>query len=322
MTGVVRTVLGDIPACDLGVTYAHEHVILDCPLVEDRFPEILLNDVDAAAAELGDCAAAGVGCVVDAMPCGVGRDPIRLAEASRRSGVDIIATTGLHTRKWYPGLSWANEADPDILAGLFIADLQDGIDRYDYRGPVIERTPHRAGLIKVGTLQEKLNARDRRVFAAAAAAHAAAGAPILTHCEEGRGGIEQVEVLAGLGVEPDRVVLSHTDKVGDIGYHRDLVATGVNLEYDQALRHPIDEENRTVRLIAEAAAGGYAKQVMVGTDGARRSMWTAYGGAPGLAALVVDVVAVLARLGVDDDAIGQILRSNPARFFSLAEMAA
>lgn len=322
MNGSVRTVLGDLAADQLGVTYAHEHVILDCPLVEDRFPEIWLNDVAVAAAELSECATAGVGCVVDAMPCGIGRDPIRLAEASRRSGVDVIATTGLHTRKWYPGLSWANEADPDILAGLFIADLEDGIDRYDYRGPVIERTQHRAGLIKVGTLREEFNTRDRRVFAAAAAAHAATGAPILTHCEEGRGGLEQVAVLGEFGVKPNHIALSHTDKVADLGYHRDLVETGVHLEYDQALRHPVDEKNPTVRLIAELVRAGYAGQVMVGTDGARRSMWTSYGGAPGLAALATEVVALLTRVGVADDALAQILRLNPARFFSFSEVAA
>ena len=118
------------------------------------------------------------------------------------------------------------------------------------------------------------------------------------------------------------MVLSHTDKVDDIGYHLDLVASGVNLEYDQALRFPIDEENRTVRLVTEAVAAGYAGQVMVGTDGARRSMWTAYGGTPGLAALATDVVALLARLGVDDDSVAQMLRLNPARFFRFSEAAA
>ena len=87
---------------------------------------------------------------------------------------------------------------------------------------------HRAGLIKEGTLQAKFIARDRRVFAAAAAAHSATGAPILTHCEEGRGGIEQVEVLVWFGVEPNHIALSHTDKVDDLGYHRDLVETGVH----------------------------------------------------------------------------------------------
>ncbi|NQV07783.1 aryldialkylphosphatase, partial [bacterium] len=97
MNGSIRTVLGDVAPDDLGATYAHEHIILDSPLVEDRFPDILLNDVEAAVSELTACAAAGVGAVVDAMPSAGGRDAMRLAEASRRSGVHIIATTGLHT---------------------------------------------------------------------------------------------------------------------------------------------------------------------------------------------------------------------------------
>ena len=154
MNGRVRTVLGDVDPDDLGITYAHEHVILDAPIVVDRFPHILLDDVDRAVAELQDCAASGVGCVVDAMPCAGGRDATRLAEVSRRSGVHVIATTGLHTRKWYPGRSWANECDPETLADLFVADVETGIDHFDYLGPVVQRTPHRAGLIKVGTLQE------------------------------------------------------------------------------------------------------------------------------------------------------------------------
>src|SRR3712207_7012929 len=36
----------------------------------------------------------------------------------------------------------------------------------------------------------------------------------------------------------DRVVLSHTDKVADPGYHRDLLAAGAYLVYDQGLRTP------------------------------------------------------------------------------------
>lgn len=315
MTTTVRTVLGDIVPDQLGVTYAHEHLILDSPLVEDRFADILLNDVEAAVGELGHCAAAGVGCVVDAIPGAAGRDPVRLAEASRRSGVHVIATTGLHTRRWYPGLSWANEAHPDVLAELFIADVLDGIDRFDYRGPVVERTTHRAGLIKVGTLQDVPNDRDVRVFTAAAATHMRTGVPILTHCEHGRGGLEQVELLRGLGVDPAHVVLSHTDKANDAAYHRDLVATGVNLEFDQALRHPLNETNATVQSVARLVESGHVEQVMLGTDGARRSMWSAFGGSPGLAALRTELVPVLRGVGVDAAAVDQIFVGNPARFF-------
>jgi phosphotriesterase-related protein len=316
----VRTVLGDVAPEDLGVTYAHEHVILDSPLVEDRFAHILLDDLDAAVAELGACAAAGVGTVVDAMPAAGGRDAARLAEASSRSGVHVIATTGLHTTKWYPGRSWANEADPETLADLFVADIEEGIDHFDYMGPVVRRTPHRAGLVKVGTLQEALDDRDRRVFAAAAATHLRTGVPVLTHLEGGRGGMEQIEALAALGVPPQHMVLSHTDKVPDIGYHRDLIDTGVNLEFDQVIRHPVGEDNPTVRLVTTLVADGAVESIMLATDGARRSLWKAYGGSPGLAAVMTEVVPVLHRAGVDEHAVATMLVSNPARFFSFAEV--
>ncbi len=317
----VRTVLGDIAPDQLGLTYAHEHVLLDAPIAEDRFPHILLDDEEAAVAELAACSAAGVGAVVDALPCAIGRDPLRLASTSRRSGVHIIATTGLHTRKWYPGLSWANELDPQALADLFVADIDEGIDRFDYRGPHVERTPHRAGVIKVGTLQEEPNDRDRRAFAAAAETHHRTGVPILTHCEEGKGGLEQLELFAEFGISPETIVLSHTDKVGDIGYHLELAATGVYLELDQALRHPIGADNPTVRIAMRLAREGRAAQLMLATDGARRSMWTAYGGKPGLAALAVDVVTVLRNEGISAETLDQILITNPARFFTFREVA-
>jgi phosphotriesterase-related protein len=318
MNGMVRTVLGDVAPADLGVTYAHEHLILDAPLVEDRFAEILLNDVDAAVTELSACAAAGVGTVVDAIPSAAGRDAVRLAEVSRQSGVHIIATTGLHTQRWYPGRSWANECEPETLAELFIADVEDGIDSFDYRGPVIVRTPHRAGVIKVGTLQAEPNDRDRRVFAAAAETHRRTGVPVLTHCEDGLGGMEQIEMLTSGGVELGNVVLSHTDKARDAAYLCDLADAGVMLELDQGLRHTIDETNPTVTGATALIEAGYVDHVMLGTDGARRSMWTALGGAPGLAALVTSLVPVLRRLGVGDEDIDTMMIHNPARFFAFA----
>ncbi|MDJ0925486.1 MAG: aryldialkylphosphatase [Acidimicrobiia bacterium] len=317
----VRTVLGDISPSELGITYAHEHIILDAPIVEDRFPHILLNDESIAVSELTECAKAGVAAMVDAMPCGIGRDPIRLATISEASGVHLIATSGLHTRKWYPGLSWANELLPEELAELFIADVVEGIDKFDYRGPHVQRTPYRAGLIKVGTLQPMPSERDRRVFAAAAVTHLATGVPILTHCEEGRGGLEQVALLAEFGVAADAIVLSHTDKVDDFDYHLALAETGVYLEYDQALRHPIDGLNPTVRTASRLIAAGYSDRLMLGTDGARRSMWSGYGGQPGLAALMRDLIPALRATEVPEDAIARILVDNPARFFVFREVA-
>jgi predicted metal-dependent phosphotriesterase family hydrolase len=315
---IVRTVLGDIEPAMLGVTYAHEHIIFDSPLVESRFADLHLHDVDAAVAELADCAAAGAGAMVDALPCAVGRDPLRLAAVSRASGLHVVAATGVHTERWYPGLSWANEAAAEDLADLFTADITDGIDRFDYRGPVVERTPHRAGIIKIGSMTAEPSSRDERAFAAAAETHHRTGAPILTHCEEGRGGLEQVTILSDAGVDPAHVILSHTDKVADVGYHRDLLATGVNVEYDQALRQGPEAEQGTARLVNEVIALGHIRQVMLGTDGARRSMWASLGGSPGLAWLLTDFPRMLEAHGVGPSAVAEMLVANPARVLAFA----
>lgn len=283
---MVRTVLGDVAPDGLGVTFVHEHLIIDHPLVVDRFPHISLPSVDEAVGEVGRCAAAGVGTMVDVMPCAAGRNVIKLVEVSRRSGVSIVAATGLHTAKYYAGAPWAMNSSPDRLAELFIADLTMGIDRYDYTGPIVDPTEHRAGILKMATAGEVPTAAESRLIEAVAMAHDSTGSPIVTHCEEGRGGLAQVEALTALGIDPARVVLSHADKVADPSYHRDLLSTGVNLEYDQILRQDPDEDRGTIWLLGEMIEAGFVAQLMLGTDGARRSLWSELGGSPGLAHLV------------------------------------
>jgi phosphotriesterase-related protein len=317
VTGFVRTVLGDVDAASLGATYVHEHLILDNALIATDYPHIHLPSVEDAAKEVGDCAAVGVGCMVDAMPASGGRHPDRLAAISGLTGVAIVATTGLHTPKYYLHHPWAVDASPEVLAELFAADVDIGIDRFDYTGPVVERTEHRAGVIKVATDAEGLTDRARRVFEGAVEAARRTGAPILTHCEDGLDGMAHVDCFDDLGFPLDRVVLSHTDKVEDAGYHRDLLATGVNLEYDQALRRPLDTSNRTVQLTAEAVDAGYASKVMFGTDGARRTLWRSLGGAPGLAWMRTGFIAALGSLGVGDDVIEAMFETNPQRFLTL-----
>lgn len=314
MNARVRTVLGDIEPDDLGLTYIHEHLIIDSPIVVDRWPHIHLPSVDEAVRELELCAAAGVGAFVDAMPAASGRGPLRLAEASRRSGVHVIACTGLHTSKYYEGQRWTVEESAGVLAELFIADVVEGIDRYDYMGPVIRRTPHRAGILKVAVLEAAPTPRDLRVFEAAAIAHTTTGVPILTHCEGGRGGMAQIEAFDRLGIPLERIVISHTDKVPDLAYHRDLLETGVYLEYDQAVRQGEDAVDGTGRIVAAMIGDGHADRLMLSTDGARRSLWTSLGGEPGLAWLATRFVEILISLGIEEPAIRTMFVDNPASF--------
>jgi 5-phospho-D-xylono-1,4-lactonase len=311
-TGAVRTVLGDVPSSELGVCYAHEHLVIDGGVAKIINPEISLQSVDDAVAELAACGAAGVGAVVDAMPADAGRNAVKLAEISRRSGLHVVAATGLHHARYYGERHWGELLEPEEMAELFVSDVQDGIDAHDLNGPVLRRTTHRAGVVKVAGSLDGPSARDRRVFEAAALTVARVGTALLTHCEGGTGGVAQLRLLDDLGVPLDRVILSHTDKVVDRGYHRELLSTGAYVVYDQGIRSP----ESTARLVGWMVEDGYEGQLLLGTDGARRSLWSVLGGSPGLAALSTDLGARLAgELG--SAVMERIWVANPAAALEL-----
>ncbi len=313
---VVRTVLGDIPAGELGITYAHEHLVIDGGRAVELEPEFLLNDVGRLAEELRGAAAHGLRSAVDAMPADAGRNAVLLAELSRRTGVQIVAPTGLHHDRYYGPSHWSARIGEDELAELFVADLEEGIDANDYSGPVVARTAHRAGIIKVAGSEGGPSERDARIFRAAAAAHLRTGAPIMTHCEHGTGGLEQVRLLIDAGVAADRVVLSHVDKVVDRGYHRELLATGATAAYDQTFRWG-DAPNGTLTLLEQMAEDGFADRIVLGMDAARSRYYRAYGGKPGLDFLLTGFSDQMAKRGLDGRFRQRLFIDTPARVLAL-----
>ena len=313
----VRTVLGDIDPSELGVTYAHEHLIIDGGRPVQMVPDFDLGDVGAMATEVAAAVVLGLRSVIDAMPCDAGRSAEKLAELARRTGVHVIAPTGLHHDRYYGPTHWSARISDDELAELFVLDVTDGIDAYDYAGPVVRRTAHRAGVIKVAGSDGGPSARDRRVFDAAAEAHRRTGVPILTHCEGGTGGLEQARLLADRGVDLSHVVLSHVDKVVDRGYHRELLSTGAVLEYDQSFRWG-DAPNGTIELIAWMAEDGLADRLVLGMDAARRRYYGVFDGAPGLSWLLDGFTDAMAGAGIDSATRHALFVDNPARAYAFA----
>ncbi len=313
----VRTVLGDIDPSELGVTYAHEHLIIDGGRPVQMVPDFDIGDVDAMATEVSMAVDLGLRSVVDAMPCDAGRNAGKLADLARRTGVHLIAPTGLHHDRYYGPTHWSARVTVDELAELFVLDVTDGIDAYDYAGPVVRRTPHRAGVIKVAGSEGGPSARDRRVFEAAAEAHRRTGVPILTHCEGGTGALEQVRLLADGGVDLSHVVLSHVDKIVDRGYHREILSTGAFAEYDQSFRWG-DRANGTLQLLTWTAEDGLADRIVLGMDAARRGYYLVYGGAPGLAWLLGSFVPAMAAAGIDAATRHALFVDNPARAYAFA----
>lgn len=311
----VRTVLGDIDPGDLGITYAHEHLVIDGGRPVLMHPDFDLSDVEKMATEVAGAAALGLRAVVDAMPCDAGRNAEKLAEISRRTGVHVVAPTGLHHERYYGPAHWSHRISVEELADLFIADVELGIDANDYAGPVVRRTPFRAGIIKAAGSEGGLSARDGRVFAAAAIAHVRTGAPILTHAEHGTGALEQVRFLTERGVDPGHIAVSHVDKVIDRGYHRELLQIGAFAEYDGTFRWG-ERPNGTLQLIEWMAEDGLIGQIVLGMDAARQGYYAAYGGQPGLTFLLDGFSSLMEERGLDESTRHRLFVINPARLFA------
>lgn len=312
-TPFIRTVLGDIAPEDLGLTYSHEHVIIEESFPTVQNPIFLHNDVDKVSVELKNFYEKGGRAMVDTMPANCGRNVVKLAEVSQETGVHIIASTGIHLEQYYPTTHWRYGYSEDQLTRLFIEDVTIGIDAFDYNGPIIERTPHKAGMIKLATGDDDFTPHQEKIFHAVVNTHLETGAPILTHTNYGKRAMDQVRLFDKLGAQLEHVVISHVDRYQDIGYNRELLQTGVRVEYDSAFRWK-EKENWTYKLL-ESLLPEFPDQITMGMDAAKHSYWKSYGGAPGLDFLLTTFKNDLEEMGLIDF-YENIFFKNPARLYS------
>lgn len=317
--GFFRSVLGDLPTEQMGLTYAHEHIIIEDSYPTAAHPGFLLNDPDKISQELVDFYAAGGRTVVDTMPANAGRNPLKLAEVSRRSQVHIIMPTGIHLEIYYPQNHWRYTLSEEQLTDLFIADIEEGVDIFDYSGPIVQRSEHKAGMIKLATGDEPITPHQEKVFRAVVNAHLATGVPILTHTNFGRQAYEQAKLFEQLGADLEHVVLSHVDRNQDLDYQKRVLDTGVRVEYDSTFRWELKHapKNWTLYFLEELLPL-YPDQLTVGMDMAKNAYWKSYGGKPGLTYLIETLPGFLQAKGLE--AYEQkLFFDNPQRLYTFIE---
>ncbi|BCM88511.1 phospho-furanose lactonase [Abditibacteriota bacterium] len=310
----IRTVLGDIAPEELGVCYSHEHIIIDPSFATENEPGFLLDDVEKAVAELKELKALGVGAVVDSMPTGCGRNLEKLAEVSRQSEVHIIAPTGLHLAKYYAqedNAEW-EAMDAQELALMFDLAIFPHLNSSTVLNGGIP-----CGLIKIAALED-WDERTETLFQAAAIAQTNTGAPILTHTENGELALEQALFLREHGADLNHVVLSHLDRNLNANYQREVLRTGVTIEYDSHFRWKNKHPNPTLELLKQLLPE-FPDQIVLGMDAARRSYWKSYGGEPGLGYLYGDFKNQMLDAGIDGGLIYRVFFTTPARVYSFKE---
>ncbi|MDX3684819.1 phosphotriesterase [Streptomyces sp. AK04-4c] len=292
----VRTVLGDVPAGELGVCDAHDHLFIRTPVL----PGLELDAPEGAGERLRDFHTLGGRTVVQWTPYGMGRRPADLAALSRAVGARIVAATGLHQAAHYPPES-LGRIMPE-LEELFVSEITDGIGT----------TGVRAGLIKVAGAFHGLDAHARHTMRAAAGAHHRTGAPIAVHLELGTGARDVLDLLCGeLGVEPRRVILGHLGRFPDGVAQLDAARAGAFLAFDGPSRAHHATDWRLPEQLAALAEAGFGRQLLLGGD-------TTVPGTPGMPYLLRRLRPRLVR-SLGEELLEAVLVDHPARAFALAE---
>jgi phosphotriesterase-related protein len=299
---MVQTVLGPLPASELGLTVSHEHLLCRPPgSVGDADPDLVLDDQEAAVTELSAFKAAGGNAVVEVTPVDYGRDLDGLVALSRRSGVHIVGATGLHKDEF--SAPYTSRFDEDQLADTFIRDLQVGVNGV------------RAGVIKLGSSLDQITPGERRAFTAAALAQRATGAAITTHTQAGRLALEQLELLLGAGADPERIIIGHLDRLLDTDYHQAVLRTGAYVGYDQIGKPQYATDERRAEALAVLVSRGHGAKLLISGDLGRKSYWSAYGGKPGLDYVPKTFLGMLCAAGLSAGQAEALVVNNPARAF-------
>jgi phosphotriesterase-related protein len=121
----VRTVLGDIEPSQMGVTYSHEHIVIEESFPVLQNPDFLLNDTTKISAELKAVYMAGGRTMVDTMPAACGRNVMKLAEVSAAVGNTNHCAYGYSSAHLLSTPSLAILSVEEQLTQLFIDDRRD-----------------------------------------------------------------------------------------------------------------------------------------------------------------------------------------------------
>lgn len=299
----VRTVLGDIPASDLGFTYSHEHLhAVPPPQQKDRDLEV--SDYNKSLHELKIFKEVGGHTLVEASTLDYGRDLSILKRMSQEAGVHVVATTGFNKHIYYP--NWVEAKSTQEIADMLVHDITIGGDGSDAR----------AGFLKIGTYYNVIHPLEKKTTVAVAIAHKACGAPIWGHTEAGTMGMEVLDILETEGIDLTKVALGHLDRNPDEYYLLKLAERGIYIQFDGPGKVKYHPDSVRVAMIKSLIAHGHGDQMLISGDMGRASYLEAYGGGPGFRYIKTKFIPRLLDEGISEDDIEKIFYKNPQRWLA------
>jgi phosphotriesterase-related protein len=314
----VNTVLGPVPAADLGVVAVHEALLSVLPGAQYAF-DVTIDRVEVfetLAARLRDFREHGGGTVVDSTGMFHGRDLALYEALARATGVHLVASTGQGPEELLGGYFLTPQTNPptpwpaERFADLFAAEVTEGM--------VVPRVERRAaaGLIATAATRTGMTPTDESLFRGAARAGLATGVPV--SIRYGADAVGELEVVLGEGLPADRVVVGGLDR-------EDAIAAGAPAKVAErgayvAIDHVGSERRVTDRdraaLVAALVEAGHGERVLLSAS--------ATGVAKGHPAtetpyshVLTAFVPLLRQQGLTDEDVQRLLVTNPAALLTV-----
>ncbi|UUT34378.1 phosphotriesterase [Microbacterium elymi] len=326
MSGTVHTVLGDIPADQLGVVATHEALLSVVPGAQYAYdiPFDRSEIFAALAVKLRAFAAAGGGTVVDATGMFHGRDLPLYEALSRATGVHIVASTGQGPEDELGGYFLTPQTNPptpwpaERFAELYAREITEGMVV-----PRVERRGH-AGLIAIGVTPAGMTPTDESQTRGAARAAVVTGTALSVRY--GADAVHDLEVVRDAGLPVDRVVVGGLDRP-------DALATGapiavaeagayVGIDHIGHLGADLPTDLERAQLVAELISAGHGDRIILSSSAigvAKGHPDADADTAPEYAHVLEVFVPMLRDAGVPDDDIHRLLVDNPAALLAVKE---
>ena len=313
---IIRTVLKDVPPEALagGATLFHEHLSLapgfmpkwialargqgqPAAQTPPSDPPFFMRDLGLMTEEMKAASKEGVACLVDGGHPDMGRDLDFLKQLSMHSGMPIVAGCGYYSQPFYP---------PEIAAWSEEQITQELVRQ--------ARTQPVGAFGEIGSWDE-ITDLERKVFRAVGKAHVQTDLPIFTHTGiPGKSAMEQLDILEGAGVKPQRVVIGHLGNLVDpkVEAHKAICKRGAFIGFD---RQGGPGDARQVPMVLALIDAGYAGNLMFSSDLSTANQLKRNGGA-GYAKTVTVFSPKLREAGVSEETLHGILVDNPRRFLA------
>lgn len=316
----VHTVLGPVPAEDLGIIATHEALLSVYPGAQHA-PDV---DIDRAEifeilkGKLNDFREQGGGTLVDATGMYHGRDVSLYEALAESTGVNIIASTGMGPERMLGGYFLTPQTNPptpwpaEKFEGLFTAEVTEGmvVPRIERRGS--------AGLVTALADRHGMTPTEEGLFRGAARTANATGIPMSIRF--GHDAVSDLDVALSEGLDANRIIVGDLDRVDSFkaGAALGVAKKGAFVGIDHVGLNDSDDhltDEQRVKVILELIEAGFGEQIILSSS--------AIGVAKGHADYELPYSHVLTAFlpfaktqGLSEDDATRILENNPRALFA------